>query len=178
MVFILSKGFVSDFLFLCIKIKTSIFWLAIYFADKSSLHDVPLSFPIYSVHCLTTPLYFLFTKRQPNPFLSSNNRTLFWHANRMCQLLVLICAPCTKNTFWGLVPGPETVSSLFQLQIWHSYAKKDRLLANIAKYSWRNEFWISPCILRDNCTALQLSLIHIWRCRRSTLCRSRWSPYH
>ena len=26
--------------------------------------------------------------------------------------------------------------------------------------------------------ALRLSLIHIWRCRRSTLCRSRWSPYH
>ena len=26
--------------------------------------------------------------------------------------------------------------------------------------------------------ALVLSLIHIWRCRRSTLCRSRWSPYH
>ena len=25
---------------------------------------------------------------------------------------------------------------------------------------------------------LVLSLIHIWRCRRSTLCRSRWSPYH
>ena len=27
-------------------------------------------------------------------------------------------------------------------------------------------------------TLLLLSLIHIWRCRRSTLCRSRWSPYH
>ena len=27
-------------------------------------------------------------------------------------------------------------------------------------------------------TQLYLSLIHIWRCRRSTLCRSRWSPYH
>ena len=24
----------------------------------------------------------------------------------------------------------------------------------------------------------ELSLIHIWRCRRSYLCRSRWSPYH
>ena len=24
----------------------------------------------------------------------------------------------------------------------------------------------------------QLSLIHIWRCRRYSLCRSRWSPYH
>ena len=27
-------------------------------------------------------------------------------------------------------------------------------------------------------TSHTLSLIHIWRCRRSTLCRSRWSPYH
>ena len=27
-------------------------------------------------------------------------------------------------------------------------------------------------------TTCRLSLIHIWRCRRSTLCRSRWSPYH
>ena len=27
-------------------------------------------------------------------------------------------------------------------------------------------------------SGLYLSLIHIWRCRRSTLCRSRWSPYH
>ena len=26
--------------------------------------------------------------------------------------------------------------------------------------------------------SVTLSLIHIWRCRRSTLCRSRWSPYH
>ena len=27
-------------------------------------------------------------------------------------------------------------------------------------------------------TDLILSLIHIWRCRRSYACRSRWSPYH
>ena len=36
-------------------------------------------------------------------------------------------------------------------------------------------------LLRDSTsilTAELLSLIHIWRCRRSTLCRSRWSPYH
>ena len=26
--------------------------------------------------------------------------------------------------------------------------------------------------------SLNLSLIHIWRCRRSYACRSRWSPYH
>ena len=31
---------------------------------------------------------------------------------------------------------------------------------------------------RGKHTGRNLSLIHIWRCRRSTLCRSRWSPYH
>ena len=30
----------------------------------------------------------------------------------------------------------------------------------------------------DEDRLVYLSLIHIWRCRRSTLCRSRWSPYH
>ena len=30
----------------------------------------------------------------------------------------------------------------------------------------------------NNKITKNLSLIHIWRCRRSTLCRSRWSPYH
>ena len=33
-------------------------------------------------------------------------------------------------------------------------------------------------IPEDQMTEQDLSLIHIWRCRRSTLCRSRWSPYH
>ena len=27
-------------------------------------------------------------------------------------------------------------------------------------------------------SGIELSLIHIWRCRRYSLCRSRWSPYH
>ena len=38
-------------------------------------------------------------------------------------------------------------------------------------------------VFHNTCTlnlldVFPLSLIHIWRCRRSTLCRSRWSPYH
>ena len=28
------------------------------------------------------------------------------------------------------------------------------------------------------CAPATLSLIHIWRCRRYAVCRSRWSPYH
>ena len=35
--------------------------------------------------------------------------------------------------------------------------------------------WYS--LLRYN-DILNLSLIHIWRCRRIERCRSRWSPYH
>ena len=30
----------------------------------------------------------------------------------------------------------------------------------------------------NNLFIFNLSLIHIWRCRRYSLCRSRWSPYH
>ena len=36
--------------------------------------------------------------------------------------------------------------------------------------------WLCTIVLHN--TAQNLSLIHIWRCRRSYACRSRWSPYH
>ena len=45
-------------------------------------------------------------------------------------------------------------------------------------YIW----WRRKALNISKCSAIYqeygLSLIHIWRCRRSTLCRSRWSPYH
>ena len=37
--------------------------------------------------------------------------------------------------------------------------------------------WQSTAV-DTQCSVLSLSLIHIWRCRRYSLCRSRWSPYH
>ena len=37
---------------------------------------------------------------------------------------------------------------------------------------------LSWLVSRPKLIQQYLSLIHIWRCRRSTLCRSRWSPYH
>ena len=33
-------------------------------------------------------------------------------------------------------------------------------------------------VLKTSISVCYLSLIHIWRCRRSYACRSRWSPYH
>ena len=34
------------------------------------------------------------------------------------------------------------------------------------------------CVNCCTSSSSSLSLIHIWRCRRDVLCRSRWSPYH
>ena len=48
---------------------------------------------------------------------------------------------------------------------WHTAAVETRKVRHVGRHSERH-------------TGSVLSLIHIWRCRRSTLCRSRWSPYH
>ena len=38
--------------------------------------------------------------------------------------------------------------------------------------------WSTGCNELNIDLAYDLSLIHICSCRRPTLCRSRWSPYH
>ena len=39
-------------------------------------------------------------------------------------------------------------------------------------------YWLADLLQQTWPPAEWLSLIHIWRCRRSYACRSRWSPYH
>ena len=48
--------------------------------------------------------------------------------------------------------------------------EQELLLSSILTFWMRSVF--------SSISHINLSLIHIWRCRRSTLCRSRWSPYH
>ena len=58
----------------------------------------------------------------------------------------------------------------------------DKVLGSV----WYPAFSVCASFASNNsfCTGLHtgaeefLSLIHIWRCRRSYACRSRWSPYH
>ena len=64
--------------------------------------------------------------------------------------------------FWLIFPN--TILLLFLIVAAYHFGKEDTV------FSFRKKFFISECLF--------LSLIHIWRCRRSTLCRSRWSPYH
>ena len=73
-------------------------------------------------------------------------------------------------------------------------SKKPRLFIN-TDHQWFNEKSVCHASSREvgrawRCTITGgpgsklvrpvscLSLIHIWRCRRYSLCRSRWSPYH
>ena len=37
---------------------------------------------------------------------------------------------------------------------------------------------VGKCVTGTRLLVFDLSLIHIWRCRRYAVCRSRWSPYH
>ena len=53
-------------------------------------------------------------------------------------------------------------------------------------FLWRVWSWLrtnaggvlNTCKSNGKALLLWLSLIHIWRCRRYAVCRSRWSPYH
>ena len=54
------------------------------------------------------------------------------------------------------------------------------VLKKIYEDLWDIKFISLKMYYSDNDLLLMeyLSLIHIWRCRRSYACRSRWSPYH
>ena len=60
---------------------------------------------------------------------------------------------------WEKIPGSPRISVL---QVTESWWKRGYKMCSFTF------FWLGT----------PLSLIHIWRCRRYSLCRSRWSPYH
>ena len=66
-------------------------------------------------------------------------------------------------------------------------SRKVAVVFDEPKMNWKVERWpghtrrMAKCVYWRNGPILiskSLSLIHIWRCRRYSLCRSRWSPYH
>ena len=53
---------------------------------------------------------------------------------------------------------------------------------HVIMYSYMNTYrysvWNLPSLSLNMHSLYTLSLIHIWRCRRYAVCRSRWSPEH
>ena len=83
----------------------------------------------------------------------------------LLQFITSAMALCQKGRFWrqSVVPVNTHWTDQEGLQI-----MTDLLVST--PWDWRQ--------FRCRVHSCGLSLIHIWRCRRSTLCRSRWSPYH
>ena len=123
--------------------------------------------------------------RQPASVL---NVTLFWSRARYMQVLGLTSnqirddIPIHKRRTKGLCPsviqGPwtfycETGSN------WMDFKGKAETKNGAGLKTWKSVENIFVCGLRlFLLTVFNLSLIHIWRCRRDPQCRSRWSPYH
>ena len=74
------------------------------------------------------------------------------------------------HTMW-VVQKVRRVTHLMTRYVHHILS-----LFNIISCNWNA---LGPAFLQSsNSTVEELSLIHIWRCRRIERCRSRWSPYH
>ena len=70
---------------------------------------------------------------------------------------------------------------LVRLFRWRFVARlRGVILSRRQRLKWsRSSTLLSELIsLLKKIPSIYLSLIHIWRCRRSYACRSRWSPYH
>ena len=81
------------------------------------------------------------------------------------------CVGSTSGAWWNWLLLLGSVTFVMFL---HCVVGIPRLVELCVDPVQRNH---SDCVLLT-CLVMLLSLIHIWRCRRSTLCRSRWSPYH
>ena len=94
---------------------------------------------------------------------------------------------CRKPDYNKPNPTKSLANTQFMCKL-SLYQGIERHLARYALLREGQHFLVNHCLsdgrpphLRNSPTILSLellSLIHIWRCRRSTLCRSRWSPYH
>ena len=69
------------------------------------------------------------------------------------------CVLCLMNLMWAT----DVLSHMWKT--WKCVWISAEAVLNTALHVWRP-------------MAGHLSLIHIWRCRRYAVCRSRWSPYH
>ena len=109
----------------------------------------------------------------------------FFRDNRLSLIASLFFSNSPLFFYYAVNPLPDALALCFG--IWYLV-----LLNLYEQKKCRKWLWLScallclsalcklPFILFSFVSLLlmRLSLIHIWRCRRYSLCRSRWSPYH
>ena len=82
----------------------------------------------------------------------------------------------------GLPPTPDEIHNFLKDASDNAFARViDRLLSSPHYGEHWGRHWLDIARYADSNGLdenMALSLIHICRCRRYSLCRSRWSPYH
>ena len=97
----------------------------------------------------------------------------------VAEILLLPVSEKKRPPYWNSISGFDfdvfiVIGMLFCISI-PNFVQ----IGQSAPEIWRhNEFQDGGRDVANLLPVSDLSLIHIWRCRRSTLCRSRWSPYH
>ena len=66
---------------------------------------------------------------------------------------------------------------IFFMVAWYNRPYQNQISANLSNEKIETQN-INYFVKMSMSSPISLSLIHIWRCRRYSLCRSRWSPYH
>ena len=115
--------------------------------------------------------------------MSENDKLMLFQPRQPAFL----SARASCRTDWMRTGSLRRLSGPQALQIWTHWTFTSgapcwKSIINSSRSIRQLMSWKSLCRLfgkrcHEN-TWTRLSLIHIWRCRRSTLCRSRWSPYH
>ena len=108
------------------------------------------------------------------PFLQSAFASQQWGVSSITTLIISARASSSilnsfilsKRAWASIQEKVVAITARWNMMGW-TYPFRVGLLATLLG-------WTIVLIL----TQVYLSLIHIWRCRRSYACRSRWSPYH
>ena len=87
-----------------------------------------------------------------------------------CWLTTYCLTKCSDKSSFEIAIGLQA-----NICVTKSYLQSVENFCRLGESSAAGSFHVGPQCCKQE---LFLSLIHIWRCRRYSLCRSRWSPYH
>ena len=136
--------------------------------DQFQLH---FSFSSHLYDNISFKFQFQFSNKKKLPSTEVGPTTLAW--------------PMTVTLAFNLLQATVMTDSDAKVQGHQSVNSEDKVETNEWTDRWTEAIALSPLLMQsvtstDNFSSQMhnLSLIHIWRCRRIERCRSRWSPYH
>ena len=112
---------------------------------------------------------------------SGNNTFVLWivregkSANRLCPWSWFWSFPLNLRCTPGHSSWACSIHAIHTASVWHQWSSLCSITCLLTTQNGTSPLIVLVSVV---CSLLCLSLIHIWRCRRTPRCRSRWSPYH